>query len=540
MQANKALVIGWDGATFDIIKPLIAKGRMPHTAGLMEAGVHAPLRSTVPAVTPVAWTSCMTGVNPGKHGIFDAFVLDQKARTMRFVNASRRRVKPIWTLLAERGGTAGVVNVPVTYPPDDTGGVFISGMFTPPAAQDFMRPAGLREELEAEFGPYLESPKKYENPEKYLASLLEGADRRAELTMRLMERGPWDFFWSVFMESDRVQHFFWKYRDPAHPLHGLLGDAIERVYERLDAGLGRILSLVDEDTAVAMVSDHGFGPLHTAVFLNKWLIDEGYLAVKADMAELFTPHRPSALRRLAGGAARRLLPDKVRRMRLEQKAKHVDKLNDLFCTVVDWDASLAVSDGVSGGIYFNNSLMDKARRAGLVAEIREKLTALTDPATGQKAVEAVHAREDIFFGDAVEDAPDLIVVCAPGYGIIVPHEFLLYRQEYLDSVFVKHKWSGRHEQHGIFVLKSPGFRAGLELEEADMPDVAPTLLYALGEPAPDVMDGAVHPEAVAPETLAERPVARSDEAMGADAEASALSEEEELEIADNLKDLGYM
>jgi predicted AlkP superfamily phosphohydrolase/phosphomutase len=540
MKAEKILVIGWDGATFDLIDPLIKAGRMPNIAKLMERGMSGPLASTIPAVTPVAWTTYMTGVNPGKHGIFDAFVLDRKASAMRFVSASRRRVKPVWSILSDRGRAASAVNVPVTYPPDKVSGVCISGMFTPPAAEDFMHPAGLQDELAARFGRYLDSPAMYPDPERYLESLLSGVDWRADLTIHLMERAPWEFFCSVFMESDRVQHFFWEYRDPAHPLHARLHDAIEQVYVRLDAALGRILVHAGENAAVAMLSDHGAGPLNTAVFLNKWLIDEGYLTVKADLQELFTPRKSSALRRLAGKAARAVLPKSLRKARVKKKIEHINRMNDLFCQVVDWERSTAMSDGVSGGIFLNTDGLDAAGRAKLVAELKEKLLALTDPATGQKPFEAVYEREEIYFGEAVSDAPDLITVCSPGYGVIVPHEFLLYSQEYLDSVFVKHKWSGRHEKYGIFLLAGPGAKAGAKLTNMAMADVTPTLLYFLDEDIPDYMDGHVAVEGVEPETLRERPPKASAADMASNGAGEAYSEEDELEMAEGLKDLGYM
>jgi len=539
MKAEKLLVIGWDGATFDLIGPLIKAGCMPHMAKLIERGMSGPLASTVPAVTPVAWTTYMTGVNPGKHGIFDAFLLDRQACAMRFVSAARRRVKPVWRLLSERGRAASAVNVPVTYPPDKVSGVCISGMFTPPGAEDFMHPPGLYEELTARFGRYLDSPAMYPDPERYLESLLSGIDWRADLTIHLMEREPWEFFCSVFMESDRVQHFFWEYRDPAHPLHAKLHDAIEQVYVRLDEALGRILEHA-KGAAVAMLSDHGAGPLNTAVFLNKWLIDEGYLAVKADMQALFTPKKPSALRQLAGKAARAVMPESLRKARIKKKIEGMNRINDLFCQVVDWERSKAMSDGVSGGIFLNNDDLDAASRAALVAELKEKLLALVDPATGKNPFEAVYEREEIYAGDAVADAPDIITVCSPGYGVIVPHEFLLYSQEYLDSVFVKHKWSGRHEKYGIFLLAGPGAKTGAKLTDMAMADVAPTLLYFLDEDIPEYMDGRVAVQGVDPKTLRERPPKAGAADMAGVEAGEAYSEEDELEMAEGLKDLGYM
>ena len=141
VTAKRVVVIGWDGATFDIIKPLLAQGRMPALAALLARGAHGPLRSTVPPVTPVAWTSFATGTSPGRHGIFDALTLDPASHEVRFVSAAMRRVPPIWRVLSDRGRPSGAVNVPVTWPPDAIDGFVIPGMFTPDPHRRLHRPA---------------------------------------------------------------------------------------------------------------------------------------------------------------------------------------------------------------------------------------------------------------------------------------------------------------------------------------------------------------------------------------------------------------
>lgn len=546
MNAKKCLVIGWDGATFDIIDPLVADGRMPHLAGLLARGMSGRLESTTPAVTPVAWTTFMTGTNPGKHGILDAFEFDRGTRQVRFISAARRRVKPVWSVLSERGRPSGALNVPVTYPPDREGGPVVSGMFTPSFATDFTHPPELLGELTARFGPYRESPKLFDDPGKYLDSLIEGVAWRAEVTMWLMDRQPLDLFCSVFMESDRVQHFFWKYRDPAHPDHARLGRAIERVYLALDAALGRILERTPADAAVALVSDHGAGPLRTSVFLNRWLMDQGLLTLRQDMTRLLTPRKPGVLGAMLRAAAKAVLPEAVLEKRRKARSRGHDRLNNLFFEAVDWSRSKAVSEGVGGGVYFNPDLTDPAEREALTRAIRQGLLALTDPATGAPAFTAVHRREDIFFGPATPSAPDLVTICAPGYQVIVPHEFLLYAKGGQDSVFTTHPWSGRHEQHGIFVLAGPGV-VPTRLADPRMADVAPTLLYALGEDAPEIMDGRALTEGFEPDMVRARPprgAAASDRAAGGEAAtapaAAGLSPEAEADIAADLKDLGYM
>jgi predicted AlkP superfamily phosphohydrolase/phosphomutase len=535
MKAARVVVVGWDGATFDIVKPLIAAGRMPVLEKFLEQGVHAPLCSTVPPVTPVAWTSFATGTTPGRHGIFDALTLDPQTHEVRFVSAAMRRTAPIWRVLSDRGRPAGAVNVPVTWPPDPINGLVISGMFTPSFAEDYVHPPELRGEIESRFGPCRDSPNLDPDPKRYLQNLLAGVDARCELTLWLMANRPLDYFCSVFMESDRVQHFFWAYRDPAHPL----GRAIEAVYERLDAALGRILDACPPETAVALVSDHGAGPLKRAIFLNRWLMDNGYLTLSGELAALAHRHNSSGLKKAVAALAKAVLPEAVLAARRKAKSKAFARINNLFSAIVDWDKTACVSEGIAGGIFFNPKVVKDADRPELTRRLKEGLLAIVDPQTGAHPFAAVYAREELYNGPAVPGAPDVVTLCGPGYQVLVPHEIALYDQGAPTGLFAPHKWSGRHEQYGVFALRGPGVAAGVELADAAMADVTPTLLYAMDEAVPESMDGRVLAGAFTAETLAARPPQTttahdaSDSASGTDGAAAD-------QIADELSDLGYM
>ncbi|MYL81759.1 phosphodiesterase [Desulfovibrio aerotolerans] len=540
MTAKRVVVVGWDGATFDIIQPLLAKGRMPHLAALLARGVHGPLCSTVPPVTPVAWTSFATGASPGRHGIFDALTLDPASHEVRFVSAALRRLPPIWRVLSDRGRPAGALNVPVTWPPDTVDGFVIPGMFTPTHIEDFTYPPEIRTEIEAKFGICRESPMLDPDPVKYLDNLLAGVDTRCELTLWLMARRPLDYFCSVFMESDRVQHFFWGYRDPAHPRHAELGQAIEAVYERLDAALGRIVAAAGDETAVAIVSDHGAGPLTRSIFLNKWLIDNGLLLLTGDLGATLAGHRPpSFLRRLVAVTARAVLPKAVLEGRRRARSVAHARINNLFSTIVDWQHSACVSEGIAGGIFFNPAVVSQAERPALVARLKEGLLGIVDPDTGAHPFMAVLSREELYHGEAVASAPDVVTLCGPGYQVLVPHEIALYEQGAPTGLFAGHKWSGRHEQYGVFALAGPGVAAGVTLTDAQMPDVTPTLLYALGEAATEHMDGRVLVQAFTADTLAARPVAGPVAATGGSG-PGATDDAGTAAMAEELSDLGYM
>lgn len=534
---EKVIVLGWDGATFDIIRPLLDRGRMPHTARLMGEGAFARLRSTIPAVTPVAWTTMVTGVNPGKHGIFDGHQLAPDTGRVRFASAAMRRVPALWSLVTAHGGKSAVLNVPVTYPPEPINGFLAPGMFAPPGATNAIHPTELGAAFTKRFGPLADSPPKYDDPVRYLDSLLTGVQKRLDMVLWLLDRGPWELVFAVFMETDRVQHFLWQYRDPDHPRHKELGNAVERVYEALDAALGRILTVAGPEANVALVSDHGAGPLATGVFLNKWLMDQGWLSLTHDFTRTFARPGlggPGRLRRLLAKALSPVAPGLAVSIKAKALACEQSRANNLFRSIVDSKRTLAWSDGMGGGIYLNPANTED--RPTVCGRLSAELKRLVDPRTGKPVIEAVHWREDIYHGPMVADAPDLIVTCAPGYQIYAPHEFLINAQAPGRDLFLDHPWSGRHEPYGIFVLSGPGVEGG-DTGDCEMTDVTPTLLALLGIPQPPHLDGLVLSRALAsggqpptpgPSNIPGMPNSSGDTSDAGDA------------IKAQLKSLGYM
>ena len=124
----KVVVIGLDGATWSLLGPWTAGGQLPALQGLMQTGIYADLLSTLPYYTLPAWTTMTTGVNPGKHGIFDTFINERDGR--RLVSSKDRKAKTLFQILSENGKTSVSVNIPGTFPPDKINGAAVSGVMT--------------------------------------------------------------------------------------------------------------------------------------------------------------------------------------------------------------------------------------------------------------------------------------------------------------------------------------------------------------------------------------------------------------------------
>src|SRR5439155_13924906 len=294
MKTPKVLIVGLDSATFDLARPWIAEGKLPSLTALMQNGAWGRLASVVPPITPPAWTSFMTGKNPGKHGIFHFLEASPGRYGLRYLNAGSRRAKTIWRILSDTGYTVGTMNIPFTYPREQLSGFQISGMDTPSEKSSFVYPPELRSELVSLLGRfqldirYLGYMSTDARREQVLAEMDKLDHQWLSASLYLMEKHPADVMMFTFMSIDTVQHHFWHYMDHTHYLHNpaaveRFGDAVLRVYQRLDEAVGQMLRKTSSDTSVLVVSDHGGGPTSDrVVYLNRYLAQLGLLHYRKD------------------------------------------------------------------------------------------------------------------------------------------------------------------------------------------------------------------------------------------------------------------
>ncbi len=456
----KVFVIGLDGATFDLLDPWLAAGELPNLKSLMDGGVYGELHSVHPILSPVAWTSAATGVNPGKHGIFDFERPDpdQPGKSLLYTSESRRAV-PVWKLLSDAGRTVGILNVPMTWPPDPVNGVMVSGFPFPDAPNlSYTYP----KELQASLGDYaldrMGEALIRDAEAAMLATIVKSRDDVARVTGDWLRTRNDDFTWTVFTATDRIQHFFWGMMDPQHPYYTEqlgkdFGEAIHEFWKGMDKRLGEILALLPEDAVVIVISDHGFGPIYREVNALNWF-------------------------------GRSSLNDYVRN----------HKVPDVFITNGIFRYRLGTTWPMSPEYDTFRSMFV------------EQATAIVDPLTGKKPVERVVRREELYSGRMVEKAPDLVMIEAPEC-YIGPGD----PAKDLDTVTDLHStsYSGYHRPNGIFIIKGPGINRG-ELAGASLVDVAPTILYTMGECVPQDMDGRVLTAVFGAETLKKRPPCYSD------------------------------
>ncbi|HLG28773.1 MAG TPA: alkaline phosphatase family protein, partial [Candidatus Brocadiales bacterium] len=366
MTQNKVLVIGLDGATFDLIKPWVKDGKLPTLKRVLEKGAHGVLLSTHQSNSPQAWTSFMTGKNAGKHGIFDFVEPVPNSYDVKFINASYRNGKTLWRIISNAGEKVVVINVPITFPAEEVNGCLISGWDSPGLSQDSVYPPDLLREINKEVGNYILEPgvEGFVHKRRLdlaLNKMYESMESRFKTAKYLLKNKDWDFFAVVFTSIDRAQHYFWKYINPNHPNYDPkdregFGNAIYSIYQKLDNALNNLINALSEDVTIFIMSDHGGGPSSNKTFyINHWLAEQGFLkfasnnSIKSRIKEAGLKYLRTINLLLKGFLSRRMKEKLVRIF--PDLRNRVD--STLCLSGIDWHNTLAYSRENAPTIWLN-------------------------------------------------------------------------------------------------------------------------------------------------------------------------------------------
>ncbi|MBI5095561.1 MAG: alkaline phosphatase family protein [Candidatus Hydrogenedentes bacterium] len=525
---SRFLLVGLDGAEPSLVEAWMEEGRLPHLAALREQGSILPCASTTPPATFPAWTTCVTGVNPGRHGVFDFTEIPRGKYELRFVNATDRKAPALWNILSDAGKRVCVLGVPGTYPPGPVNGILVSGFDSPVCTaidRSFVYPESVYPEVRGwRFADFQETHIGPGWHDRVLPKLLDGIATKERIALSLLEKEPWDFFMVVFGESDTVSHHFWMFHDLNSPRHAPgHSHAIRDVYARLDVAVGRLMAAAGPGTTIGVVSDHGFGGAGTGVVhLNNWLAEKGYLR--------FTPSHDSWLKAMA----LRYVPDGwkgalFRRLGgLAARAESRSRFGG-----IDWAHTRAWSEELN---YFPSLRVNLRGREpdGQVAgdDYGRFCDELCHELESWPVIHRAWRREELYQGPHIERAPDIILELAleqgyshsclrsrggPAFRRVGPDEYVGGKERGMN---------GNHRPTGVLFLSKPA-----STQQARLEDIAPTVLEALGVPAP-AMDGIgligqvgqVGPSAVTGLAL---PPPRP------------YSQSEERAIEDRLRSLGY-
>jgi len=464
---TSTLVIGLDGANWGLIKGWLAEGRLPNVERLRNKGIHAVSVSERPPVTCPNWKCYATSKNPGELGVFWWERIDMEQGTITFPDSTSFRSAELWDYFGDADRTWFALNMPTTYPPRDipNGDLVAGGPLC--ADNGYTTDPTLQRTLEQNFSYRVRPARSLtsaEGSETEVRAMLNLIETRFDvLEWYLKEHDPEFAHVTIFL-LNILQHYFWQ------------DDPVREAWELIDDRIGRLLN---DDTNVVLMSDHGCGPVDTVFHVNQWLAKEGYLSTTASVSTALdrlniTKERMSTLAealqirtlvRKAPDAVKNLFPQEGEGAKREAKA-----------SIVDWEETVALASG-QGPLYVSPRCTDET-----LTRLVDDLATLETPA-GNPVASDVLRKTDAYSGQCIDVAPDVVIDQAPGIHIAdgIGHQ----------SIFTTpNRWSAENNRDGLFLACGPDIRTGA-LDRISIKDIAPTILHLNGLAVPSDMEGQV-------------------------------------------------
>lgn len=505
-MVKKVIVIGLDGVSENVLAA-VGWERLPNLKALLKEGTSGKLESVLPPMTAQAWATFATGKNPGKHGADNFFLPEGDLNTTKIVSSEDIAGKTVYEILEEAGRRCVLVNLPVAYPYRLKQGVSIASFLS--GGDDWYWPAGLKGKIEG-LEQYRLFPDTFlefsAGREKYAHEVREIARVRFKVGQQLFEKEPWDLFFLLFSETDWIQH-----RELAALAAGKIPAESEviKLYQEIDGYVGWFCKQTRKERVMILLSDHGFKVYRGRFYVNKWLAEQGWLTLSSHPGEQTQP-QVVARTKLEKGGQEGILSSLFKMgglaalnfpMLRKVTAKAFKFVSDKFPQQLQRDLT-DFSDinvgcdpgktkaysmpGNFGAVYvnsrvqFTNGIVGRSETEKLKKEIKKGLEGLRDPLTGLPAVGKVYLREELYHGERLNQAPD--VICEAGEFWIKP------------SVSVKEMfWHGPVASHcrtGILAVWD-GKLKKKNLGRRKLEDLAPTILKWLEVPIPKEMDGKV-------------------------------------------------
>jgi len=518
---NKVVIFGIDGASPKLIEEW--RDELPNLKRIMEGGVYGKLESTMPPVTCPAWPCMFTGKNPGKLGMYGFISIQPSGEHHVKIRTSRDYHQwSLWKILNSYGIAVGLLNVAMTFPPHKIDSFMVCGLGAPVSTKaSYTYPASLKKELNKAVPGYEVFPPISTDilgrEEQYKAVLEQEVRNRVKAARYLMNAFPWQLLVSVFFAVDTAQHYFWHHMDHTHPRHNgeRYRNVIKDLYKMVDAGIGELMDELPAETNVLIVSDHGFGPCHGSLTLDKWLEKQGFLTLlpspgdepesswlwrARDFLFRFLMSKPRVAHLIA-----RIIPESLS-MKLSHRAKLSYDLTRLSRNI-DWAQTKAYPEGNTGTIRINlkgrepSGIVEPGQEYNqVVDDIADRLKKLTDPKTGKSLDVTVFKRDAIYHGDYTNLGPDIVFFI---------DKYMPVPSEGQQPEWGEHTWSGQHARHGIFMACGPDIkRSGEKLANLKIYDISPTVLHLFGLPVLEDVDGRVLSEIFEPNSEpGRRPVA---------------------------------
>jgi predicted AlkP superfamily phosphohydrolase/phosphomutase len=523
----RVILIGWDGADWRILDPLLEQGALPNLQALISKGQRGVLKSTIPTHSWSAWPSFLTGVEPADHGVYD--ILETVPGTHKQFPVTYRSIKERTFIpdLTAAGREQLLVNIPLTFPPPEMKGRLVAGGVLP-KGRDFTHPGTLAADLEKNGTPWPingMSWTTYRNkPDAFMDEVFDVTRARIKASEFLIDNSDWDLAAFVHFSTDRVQHCLSEYIAPDHPDYvkrskEKVAARIRDAYRMIDDALGSVVSRAREDDLVLFISDHGFQSCTRCVHMDHLLRKLGFLSFTAKNV-LLGPMQWGAMRQ----AARKVYD----LLGLHGKVSLPQPVN--WAKTRAYTTIRSTGEGVSVNLQGRevDGIVPPEDFDRVRDEVAEAIGSFIDPVTGRSPVKRVWRREEVFKGKHLESAPDLLFEPAEGYSLT-----------HAKSAVENADWvSGDHRMDGVIVAAGPQVQPDAFAEPANLIDIAPTILAALDAPS-----SVQHTGRVLTQVVGQQAAVRTTEPVaipGMSDDDAAVSDTEADEMEEHLRGLGYL
>ena len=430
-KKEKAVVLGIDGVPCSLLKRFIEDGLMPNLASLDAKGTLSPMSASIPEVSSTSWSTFMTGVNPGRHGIYGFMELQDGSYKWRFPNSEDIHSDTLWDVVGKHDKKSIVLNVPSTYPARPIQGIITAGFVAldlkkatyPEPAYEYLKNMGYRMDVDTK--------KALESPEALAIEIDETFEIRKKAIMHFLLKEEWDLFIGVVTETDRLHHYLWAaLQDTQHAQHSFFLD----FYRKLDIFIGELYDSIGDDIPFIIVSDHGFTSIKKEIYLNSWLREKGYLKFTKDKPESFNDMHEES----------RVFALDPNRLYIHSKGKyqkgsvHADEYNNLRQEIKDALLTLTVDD--------------------------------------HNVIQSVFFKEELYSGPLLDRAPDLVALSHEGYDL----KGAINRQEVSGMGFLT---GGHTRENAVFYINRK-----IDIKDINIIDVGPTVLSLMNINT-DVFDG---------------------------------------------------
>ncbi len=535
MNSNKkkVLVLGIDSGTWDVFLPFVEKGIMPRLKKLIDSSCSGVLKSTNPPMTPPGWTTLMTGVHPGKHGIYGFEDFNSETGTLGHANSNTIAVETMWSYLSSKGQKVASLNMPMTYPPYEVDGVMVSGFGSPGNNSNFTWPQNFKDKIFDAIPNYdislgwsgAETIRNTEDLKRSVDEVNQRFMQDRKLFRLTCDTVDWNLLLIQIFSFDAFLHKGWKYVTPEYCQNNPKNAKIvDTMFAAADELIGELADYCNSpDHLFTIVSDHGHGKSGKYEFQPNLLLKKmGYLKTKRSISRMLIKLKRSVRKRVTGVKQRMSL-------HISQKLKIDIKKTKAFSPYARHQAGIFINleDRSPEGIVPKNEYNT------MVNELRNTISETKHPTTGEKIVDKILTPQELYQSNDIDNS-------ILGDLIIIPKQYCeLSKSTKGDNFITKnelHDIKGTHRPEGMYLIRGINISEGKTLK-ADIADIVPTIYAHLGVEIPLGLDGKVISDAF--ESKPE--IIYSDEPIsGVDPDNFLMSEKEMDILEDQLKNMGYI